>query len=569
MNRTFYRTLLLAVFSMFAATVYGQSVNEQIHKSLVLIEIGNPKQALIDLQALSSSNPKNADALAAYSIAMMQNGKSLSDVETNLAKAYDMERKSALVRVARGMLFTRQGKREDASKEYAQAIKLEPKNIGMYLYTARFYIAVDSLKAAEISLLQAQVVNEKDVHTYIGLAELYEKQRAFDLAIGQYEDAKKIDPKDVTVLAKLAGLYYRQRRWDDAINEWLKIPKLDPTYSRAYFEIASIFFKARQYKNAADYAEKYHQLVPDDVDGTWLLAQSLSESNQYQKALPFLEIAAADDSLKAFVHLYLARSYSFSKEYKKADSMYNQGKNLSPYDYYYWGYSLINLSDTAQGIAKWRQSFANDTIRTTEDKMKVHSQIISLLSAQKKYADAAKEYEDMATLTPETAADWYVKSGQLYVFAEKYDDARRIFEEALKKQPKNVSAQVGLADISMQAEATTADAEKSLDAAAANATTVEQKESVGQGYARLGIKYYTFKSYDKSVAVLETSQKYLSEKSAYLINVHRVIAAGYLQLKKNDKAEEYYKKVLAVAPNDGDAKKALDYIKSLKGGGKK
>ena len=535
MNRTFYRTLLLAVFTVFGTVVYGQSVNEQINKALKLIEIGNPKQALSDLQALSSSNPKNADALAAYSIAMIQNGKSLSEVEANLAKAYDMERKSVLVRTARGMLFGKQGKRDDASKEFAQAIKLDPKNIGTYLYASRFYHSVDSMKAAEVTLLQAQVVNEKDVRTYIGLAEHYEKQRAFDLAIEQYQDAKKIDPNDVTVMANLAGLYYRQRRWDDAINEWIKITKVDPSYSRAYFEIASIFFKSRQYKNAADYAEKYVQLVPDDVDGTWLLAQSLSESNQYQKALPFLEKAAADDSLKAFVQLYLARSYSFSKEYRKADSVYAIGKNLSPYDYYYWGYSLINLSDTTQGVAKWRQSFVGDTIRTTEDKMKVHSQIISLLSAQKKYADAAKEYEDMAALAPETAADWYVKSGQLYVFAEKYDEARRAFEEALKKQPKNVSAQVGLADISMQAEATTADAEKSLETAAANAATAEQKESVGQGFARLGIKYYTFKSYDKSVVVLETSQKYLSEKSAYLINVHRVIAAGYLQLKKNDK----------------------------------
>ncbi|HET9136995.1 MAG TPA: tetratricopeptide repeat protein, partial [Candidatus Kapabacteria bacterium] len=270
MNRTFYRTLLLAVFTIFAATVYGQSVNEQINKSLKLIEIGNPKQALSDLQTLSSSNPKNADVMGALAIAMMQNGKPLGDVEPILAKAYDMERKSVLVRVGRGMLFNRQGKRDDASKEFAQAIKLDPKNIGTYLYTARFYHAADSMKAAEITLLQAQVVNEKDVRTYIGLAEHYEKQHAYDLAIEQYQDAKKIDPNDVTVMANLAGLYYRQRRWDDAINEWIKITKVDPTYSRAYFEIASIFFKARQYKNAAEYAEKYVQLAPNDVDGNWL-----------------------------------------------------------------------------------------------------------------------------------------------------------------------------------------------------------------------------------------------------------------------------------------------------------
>ncbi|HYM20608.1 MAG TPA: tetratricopeptide repeat protein [Candidatus Kapabacteria bacterium] len=568
MNRfrtpVFLLTILSFLFFSHRA-FYGQSVSDQIARSLKLIEIGNAKQALTNLQSLANTNPKNADAQAAYAIAIIENQKSLSDAEATLNTAYDIEHKSVLVRTARGMLFGKQGKREDAVKEFRQAIKYDDKNVSTYLSLARFYISVDSLKSAEITLYQAQAVNANDVHSYIGLAELYERQHATQLAIEQYQSAEKLDPKDVTVQAKLAGLYFRNRKYDESINEWIKITKIDSSYSRAYYEIARIFFWARQYGNAATYAEKYTTLESNDMDGIWLAAQSLSANNQYQKALPYLEKAAKDDSLKAYVPLYLAKSYYSSKEFAKADSMFSQVKNLGPEDMTIWGYTLVSKGDTAAGVAKMNQSFIGDTVRSKEEKIKLYGLIISLLHAEHKYGDEAKEYITENSL--DNSLDDLINAGQLFTFASMPDDARATFNSVLQKDPKNVNALVGLGDVSMGSDSTIGEAEKYIDQAAALASTTKQKDAVGEAYARLGIKYYTFKKFEKCATMLEANhaQKYLSSSSPYLVKVYNVLAIDYLQLKKLDKADENYKKVLTIDPKNEDAKKGLEYIKATKG----
>ncbi|MBS1903103.1 MAG: tetratricopeptide repeat protein [Bacteroidetes bacterium] len=560
-------TLIIALSTglLITAAAYSQSVTDKISKSLKLIELGNTKQALADLQQLAAANPKSADALGALSMAMIEAGKPLPDIEKQLATAYDIDRKSIYVRIGRGQLFGKQEKREDAVKEFRAALKLDDKNIVTYLALARYYLAVDSLKAAEVTLYQAQGVSANDVRPYLGLAELYEKQRITVLAIQQYEQAKKLDPNDISVLAKLAGLYYRARKYDESINEWIKITKMDSSYSPAYYEVAWIFFRSRQFANAAKYAEKYHELDPTDMDGTWLAAQALSESGQYQKALPYLEQSSSVDSLKGSAQNYLARSYFFSGQFDKAIEIFKQAKNLTPYDLYYWGYSLISKGDTVDGIAKWKESFVGDTIRKKDEKTKVYQQIISLYSSMKRWGDAAETYKELNTL--EHSSDNLIKAGQLYVFGKMYDSARSVFTLVLQKDPKNVNGMIGLADVDMAQESTLKDAESLLDQAAALATTKESQEMVGEAYARLGLAYYTAKNFDRCILMLESqhAQKYLSASSPYMINIYKVLGGGYLQLKKYDKAEEAFKKALQINPKDEDAKKGLDFIKQVKG----
>ena len=128
-----------------------------------------------------------------------------------------------------------------------------------------------------------------------------------------------------------------------------------------------------------------------------------------------------------------------------------------------------------------------------------------------------------------------------------------------------MKALIGMADVEMKDETTVSSAQQSIETASTNATSADQKESVGEAYARLGIQYYKYKGFDKAIEVLESAQKNLSAKSAYQINVDKVMAQTYLQLKKYDKADEYCKKALAIDPKDEDAKKIVDFLKQVKG----
>ena len=551
--------ILTPVF--FIGNASSQTSNDKIKKELQLLELGNPKQALADLTKVAALNPKDPEAHAALALAMIGSGD-IDGAAKEVAIAYDLERKNVLVRISRGVLFGKQGKRSEAIEEFNRAVKINDKEIATFLYLARFYLSVDSLKQAEITLYRAQSVNGNDVRPFIGLAELYEKQHSTDLAIQQYIDAKKIDPKDVTVIANLAQLYSRGKQYNEAIKEWDNLTKVDPNYARAYYEMAHIYDISEDHVNAAKYAEKYVALEPDNMDGIWLLARSLAESNQYEKARPYLEKAGKIDSMRA--NLYLARSYFFGKEYLKANQLYSASKNLNTYDLYYYGFSLVSSGDTNGGIQQWKLALKADTSGKADERLNIRKQIIGYLNIQKKYKEIAEMYLDLAKL--KNSADDYVNAGQFFNAASLSEPANTAFESALKINPKLIKAQIGLADLVAKNPEKLADAEKMIDDGSASAVTPEDKESIGNGYGRLGIQYYINKQYEECTNVLEAkSLKFLNAKSPFIINVYNVLGAGFLQQKNYKKSQEYYRKVLEIDPANEDAKKGLEFIKQSQG----
>ena len=333
----------------------------------------------------------------------------------------DIDRRNILVRIARGMVYGKQGRVRDALDEFNQAVKQNDKEIGSYLALSRYYISIDSLKSAEITLYRAQQINDKDVRSYLGLAELYERQHIPDLAIGQYEQAMKLAPTDITVLARLASMYYRARRYNESANQWLKVLQIDSTYADAYYQIGNLYFLAQQYQNAAAYAKRYVQLKPNDIYGQWLLARALTENGEYQQAMPALQVVASNDSLRALSQILLARSYFYGKEYPKAHEIYRSAKNLEPRDYTFYGVSLFMTGDTTGAIAQLRRSLVNDTIRSAQEKQQVMSQIASWLYWQKHYEESAEVFGQMAETAP--TVESYLAAGQIYAMAKKPDIA--------------------------------------------------------------------------------------------------------------------------------------------------
>ena len=324
--------------------------------------------------------------------------------------------------------------------------------------------------------------------------------------------------------------------------------------------MAHIYDMTEDHADAAKYAEKYVALNPDNMEGIWLFARSLAESNQYEKALPYLEKAGKIDSMRA--NLYLARSYFFGKNYTKANQLYSSSKNLNAYDLYYYGFSLVSSGDTSGGLSKWIEELKADSSGKAEEKLKVRQQIIAYLNIQKKYKEIAELYLEVGKA--KNSSDDYVSAGQFYNVANMTQDARSAFEAALKINPKLIKAAVGLADVVAKNPESLAEAEKMIDDAAANAVTLEDKEVIGNSYARLGIAYYTAKEYEECTKILENkSMKYLTSKSPFMINVYNVLGAGYLQQQNYKKSQEYYKKVLEIDAANEDAKKGLDFIKQV------
>jgi tetratricopeptide (TPR) repeat protein len=119
-----------------------------------------------------------------------------------------------------------------------------------------------------------------------------------------------------------------------------------------------------------------------------------------------------------------------------------------------------------------------------------------------------------------------VQLGDLYFDAERYDEARRWYEDALRVEPRNVNASTDL-----------------------------------------GIAYYYSNQPDKALAQFEKSLAIDPKHSKTLLNIGIVRAFGKQDL---DGAEKAWQRVLDVAPESPEAavaKKGLDGLRAAHGQG--
>lgn len=568
MPRAFF--CLFVIVALFVSLPALAERTGQVQHILNLIELGNPDEAIAEAHNAITANARDHEAWAALGIAYIEQGN-MTEAEKAIGRAFELERKNGLVRIARGKLFGKRGNVKDALEEFNLALKYDKNDLDAYLALSRYYLTIDSLKPAEINLYRAQAANPNDVRPYIGLGELYEKQRVFDLAIRQYEDAKKLNAKDETVIAKLAQLYFRMRKYTESANEWLNLLRIDSTYKRAYYEVANLFFLGKQFARAASFAEKYVQLDPNALKGHWLYARALSENNEPEKALKSLEyVAAHSDSLRPYTMLYTARGYFRSKDFTKANQIYEeivkQSIKLAPDDYYYWGYTQISLGDTLGGVEKWKQSLAGDTVRTDDAKARVRLGVVSLYQATRRY-DLAGDF--LAGLAKDEKSDTnYVKAGQLYFAGEKFAESEAAFNQALARNPNSLASLIGLIDVSAKRD-NDAGVKRSYDHALTHAQTAVQKNALGEALGRVAFKYNSAKDYKKSLDWFSSSSSLLSKESKYIVSVHVGWGSALVMLKQYDKAREILLKAKGLDPDNKDVRDLLKFLDEQKATPKK
>ena len=563
MKRFFF---ILLVLVALAPSARAQAHDARVVSALKLVDLGNARDGADALKQLIASDPKNAEAHAGLAIALLAMNQ-VPDALTEAQAGFDIDRHNELVRIARGMVYGKQARVNDALDEFHQAVKIDPKDVGAMVAISRYYISIDSLKPAEIALYQAQQLNAKDVRSYLGLAELYERQHIPDLAIGQYEQAMKLDPNDARVHTALAGLYLRTRKYNESAQEWLKVISIDSNYADAYYQVANLYFLGKQYANAAFYAGRYVKLKPNDINGQWLYARALTEAGQYQQALPALQAVASNDSLRALSQLLLARSYFYSKDYQKALDIYKNAPSLNSKDLGFYGDALIVSGDTAGGLEQLKKSLVGDTVRTPQEKLQTESAVGQLLYQQKRYEESAQVFAQIADEHP--SVDAYLSAGQIYSMAKKPELAKANYDKALALNPTSLKVQMQMSLDALSSDSTTeALGQFEKLAAAAKATNSKDTAAIAEGF--IAFHYAALKEWKTAIEHLASAVEVLENtNSPYLVSFTLLLAQSYHQEHDLEKAKKYYEKTLKLDPNNEGAKQGLEYLKQTPTGKKK
>src|SRR5207244_3501012 len=259
-------------------------------------------------------------------------------------------------------------------------------------------------------------------------------------------------------------------RYEEAERAFEKIRELEPGMAEVHANLGAIYFQEKKFDKAVPALRQAIKLNPRLVKSVTLVASSRSELRRYGEALPGLEKgfhASSDSAVKRMCGLQLERTYTGMQRHDKAMEVAIELNRLYPEDpevLYHTGRLFGNFAFlTMQALAQvapgsvWRHQAAAEAFesqgsydlavreyRTVLElgpgRPGIHFRLGRTLLKRSQQApstgdanEAAKEFERELEL-----ANMHRDAGE-------FEEARQLFEQALKYYPDFEDAHLGLA----------------------------------------------------------------------------------------------------------------------------
>jgi tetratricopeptide (TPR) repeat protein len=327
-------------------------------------QAGLAGQTNLSEQGLKALDDKRyPDAVSSFTQAIAADPKDYS-LHFNLALAYSL-----------------MGKNADAIPEYKKTLELKPD-----LYEAELNLGISLLRerrAAEaVPYLAASVgqkANEYRPNYYLATAQLGAGD--FTKAEQTYIAALAIDPKSPDAELGLAHALAGENKLEDAAAHFKKAAELNAGYRDDLLELAGMYEKAKQ----PDQAMSIYQQFPDNPGAQERLGDLLLKAGRAADAIPCFLIAVAKSPTEAN-RAALAEAYLKNNEPAKAQPLVEQILAADP---------------------------DNFEIRMLHGR---------LIRDQRKFPEAAEEFERATKLKPDAPQAWSELAGVL-VMAENYPPA--------------------------------------------------------------------------------------------------------------------------------------------------
>ncbi len=276
-----------------------------------------------------------------------------------------------------------------------------------------------------------------------------------------------------------------QGRYGEAEAAFEKLRELEPGVAEVHANLGMIYFQEGKFEPAISALRQALKLKPALPKTAALLAMSLSEIGRYSEALPGLEKCfrqSTDLPIKRMCGLQLLRAHTGLLQDSKAvevalelnrlypddpEVLYHTGKVYGNFAFLtmqklarvapesVWRHQTLAEADESQGsydaaITEYRQVLALDPRRPG-----IHYRLGRTLLARARQttssedlASAQKEFEQELAVDP-------LNGNAAYEMAEarrnggQFEEARKLFEQALKSHPDFEEAQLGLASVLM------------------------------------------------------------------------------------------------------------------------
>lgn len=556
---------LLAMLFLGAATTV-QVGAQDLATALKDVEAERFNKAEKTLTQLVSSSP-SAENQFYLGYAYLKSGQ-LDKAKAAFEKGQAADAKDQLNKVGLAGVALAKKDRATAKSLIDEAVdKTKSKNVEVLLRAGEMYTLSDSTNDPAEAIRLLTIADERDkknenAQIEMAMGDAYFLKNDGGNAITKYENALTIDPKLAEADYKIGRLYLRGKNYKEAQNFFTKAIEIDPEFAPTYLAFADALASSRAYKGASENYEKYVQK---------------SGTTDPERLLD------------------VARYYFLAQDYQKAISYLDQlkGKINNPIIDRIYGWAYYGMNQPQQSVESLNKFIGEAPNKVIADDYKYLGRAYGMMKTPEGDSLAIAYLEKAAPL--DTVDNVYREIAQKYYDTKKYDKAASTYAKAIKNDDKpqnNDFLYMALANyqyaprVGRDSSAAPMDSAQIaetrkmyyLRADSAFAETAKRIEAIpGKAYPaayyyRAQANYYAYPRAEAlaNKAAVPYYEKFIEEAttpkdstdktdySRYLITAYKALA-GYAAADKDDaKVKEYLTKVLAIDPNDAQAKEALD-----------
>ncbi len=543
--------------------------------------------------ATSGSTPPVPDRAAAYyhyalahSYEEMATNYNLSEYATRAIEEYKLalnaDPTSKFLTNGLADLYFKTGKIKEAIVAAQDQLKKDPNNLDAHKLLGRIYLRslgdgqsggpsgqVLQLAIDEYSKIVA--LEPDSIEDRLLLGQLYSVNHESAKAEEQFKAAQKIDPGSEEVVLNLARLYSEEGDTKRAIDVLSAIPEDDQT-PRTEFALGGAYDQIKEPKKAIAAYRRAVDLDPSNLDAQRSLAQALLTDNDLDDALTAYQGISTADPQDANAWLRIAEIQRRQSNYEDSLTSLKKAKALSQEPLQLTEISFNeSLADEALGrhdeavaiLQKLVDQSEHSTGQYSESEKNARAFFLDRLAVlyreQNKPLQAVDAYHKMLELGGEFVVEGYQGEVDSYREAKQYDKATEVAREAAAKLPKD-------RDVTLMLAGQLADTGKPDEgiALAKGLLSTPPNASDRPVHIALANIYMRLKRWNEAGEELDIAEP-LATKQDDKVYIYFLRGALAEHQKHYDDAEEQFRKVLAIDPNNSMTLNYLGYMQADRG----